>query len=161
MSEFIKRRASICLLGIVLLSGCATPPRRSVISHAPTDSRPLSYENSIKATISGYYYMLMSTSFPHHTTFPEGKVVLKFRLYPDGHVSDVNVVESTMDDSMVAICKRAILDTAPFEPWPESMRRRVHWDYVSIPYVFYFGKQPVEKPALPSGHSPKQLVRKL
>ena len=52
-----------------------------------------------------------------------GEVVVEFKLNPEGGVSDVQVQPTRLLGIAVEICKQAILESAPFDPWPADMRR--------------------------------------
>ena len=51
-----------------------------------------------------------------------GKVVIRFRLNYDGRVSDVEVVQTTVGDTLAYVCRLAITDPAPYLKWPSDMR---------------------------------------
>jgi hypothetical protein len=52
-----------------------------------------------------------------------GQVVVQFKLAYDGRVSDLQVAPTRLLGLSVEICKQAVLDCAPFDPWPADMRR--------------------------------------
>lgn len=54
-----------------------------------------------------------------------GKVVVEFTLHPDGRVSDVNIVSTTVGDTLAYICRLAITDPAPYMAWPTDMRLQI------------------------------------
>jgi hypothetical protein len=51
-----------------------------------------------------------------------GKVILEFRIHPNGRISDMKMVHNEMTDLLGTICEQAVLDPAPYEPWPTQMR---------------------------------------
>jgi len=57
---------------------------------------------------------------------PKGKTVLGFRLHPDGRVTNVEVLESSMDQKWNSICEKAVLDCVPFAAWSEEITGRFH-----------------------------------
>ena len=67
-----------------------------------------------------------------------GKVVLQFRLNYDGRVTDMTEVESSVDDIMTYLCKRAVLDPAPYARWPSQMRQMIGADYREVRFTFFY-----------------------
>lgn len=47
----------------------------------------------------------------------KGAAVIGFRLYRDGRVRDLKVESSTLDETALLICQKAILDGAPYEKY--------------------------------------------
>lgn len=54
-----------------------------------------------------------------------GQVVVDFKLNFEGGVSDLQVRPTRLLGFAVEICQRAILESAPFDPWPADMRRMI------------------------------------
>ena len=52
-----------------------------------------------------------------------GEVVVEFKLNAEGGVADVHVRPTRLLGIGVEICQQAILESAPFDPWPAEMRR--------------------------------------
>ena len=67
-------------------------------------------------------YLLDSRQFALDRT---GKVVVEFTLHYDGRVSDVNIAETTVGDTLAYVCRLAITDPAPYLAWPSDMRRQL------------------------------------
>ena len=65
-----------------------------------------------------------------------GKVTLEFRLYYDGRISEIKVLQNTAGVLMGYLCQRAITDSAPYERWPDDMRRIIGADYREITFTF-------------------------
>ncbi len=66
-----------------------------------------------------------------------GKVVLQFVLHADGRITEMKVAEKTVNEVLGLICQKAVLDPAPFAPWPSDMRR-VLGDTRNIQFTFYY-----------------------
>lgn len=69
-----------------------------------------------------------------------GKVVLEFRLNYDGRITALRVVDSEVNELLSWTCQRAILDPAPYRPFPSDMRRMVSNDYREIRFTFYYNQ---------------------
>jgi hypothetical protein len=67
-----------------------------------------------------------------------GKVVLQFRLHPNGRVTDMKLVRNEVSNLLETTCEQAILDPAPYQVWPREMRLDVPTDYYDITFTFYY-----------------------
>jgi hypothetical protein len=83
-----------------------------------------------------------------------GQVVVDFRLSYDGQVTDVKVRPTRLLGFAVEICKQAILDCAPFEPWPAEMRRLIGETGREVTFTFNYS---TNKP--PSEARPPQATQ--
>jgi outer membrane biosynthesis protein TonB len=66
-----------------------------------------------------------------------GKVVLHFRLHPDGRISDMKVLRNEVSDLLQIACERAVLDPK-FKKWPNEMRLALPNDFYDITFTFYY-----------------------
>jgi len=66
-----------------------------------------------------------------------GKVVIEFTLHPDGRVSDVERVSTSVGDTLAYVCQLAITDPAPYAPWPRDMRLQMK-DERRITFTFNY-----------------------
>jgi hypothetical protein len=86
-----------------------------------------------------------------------GQVVVDFQLTPDGHVTDVRVRPTRLLGFAVEICKQAITDCAPFDPWPAEMRRLIGETSREVTFTFNYStnKPPSEarSPPGPQNHT--------
>jgi hypothetical protein len=69
---------------------------------------------------------------------PSGRVVLEFVLLPTGRITDLRVVENTVDATSAAICSSAISDPAPYRPWPRQMQLDLGTDHRDMRFTFYY-----------------------
>jgi len=67
-----------------------------------------------------------------------GKVVVEFRMHPDGRITGVKVTVNEVTDLLATICQQAILDPAPYPPWPRQMRLDIPADYRDVQFTFYY-----------------------
>lgn len=67
-----------------------------------------------------------------------GKIVLKFHLTPDGHITDMMVFQDSVGNGQALICQKAVLASAPYPPWPEDMIHMVGINYREITYTFTY-----------------------
>jgi hypothetical protein len=69
---------------------------------------------------------------------PGGRVVLDFKITYDGRVEDLKVTETTVPDNYVDTCRKAVLDSVPYDRWPAEMRRLVGSSYRYVTMRFYY-----------------------
>lgn len=89
----------------------------------------------IYAIQNRWYYILDSGGFARDRS---GKVVIEFKLHYDGRVTDLKVLENSVDELLCLLCQKAILDPAPYERWPADLRRLVETDFYFWIFTFYF-----------------------
>lgn len=91
----------------------------------------------IEAVQSAWFRQLEERQFSPHEA---GKVVVEFRLNYDGRITALRVVESEVNEHLAWTCQRAVLDPAPYLPFPSDMRRLVKNDYREIRFTFYYNQ---------------------
>ena len=90
----------------------------------------------IQAIQQSWYHLLERSPILQNT---HGKVVLKFWMKSDGSVSDLKVVENSAGDDLQSYaCEAAVRDPAPYDRWPEDMRRVIQSDRREIRFTFYY-----------------------
>jgi hypothetical protein len=94
------------------------------------------YDAAFIEAVSQRWYDLLDTR--NYAGEGRGRVVLKFRLRYDGKITDIKVVESTVDTILTYLCQQAVHDPSPYEPWPGDMRRMVGADFREITFTFYY-----------------------
>ncbi len=52
-----------------------------------------------------------------------GRVTLRFALYPTGRVDHLKITQNTASAALGSYCQKAVLDCAPFGPWPLELKR--------------------------------------
>jgi hypothetical protein len=83
--------------------------------------------------------LLDSSQFPARS----GKVSTDFLLTYDGRITDVKVRENEVGEILGLIAQRAVLDPAPYDRWPDDMRRMIGSNNRSATLTFYY--QPTKK----------------
>jgi hypothetical protein len=67
-----------------------------------------------------------------------GKVVLRFNLYYDGRITNMQVAENDVGELLALVCQRAVLDPAPYEVWPSDLRRLAKSNFRDVQFTFYY-----------------------
>lgn len=94
-----------------------------------------SYDAAFIAAVQQRWYDLLdSQQFAQHS----GKVVLEFRLSYDGKIADLKVSDNEVGEILSLLCQRAILDPAPYKPWPTDMRRMIGANYREVTFTFFY-----------------------
>jgi|ERR1043166_3821133 hypothetical protein len=65
-----------------------------------------------------------------------GQVKVCFDAYADGSIRNLLVQENTAGNALASYCRKAIEDSAPFDPWPDTSI--VFRDYREIAITFYY-----------------------
>lgn len=93
----------------------------------------------IQAVQQHWYDLLDSMNFSYDR---HGYVVLQFHLNYDGKITDMEVLENTVDPSLDGVlgfvCQRAVSEPSPYEPWPREMRLQIERDYRELTFTFYY-----------------------
>jgi len=89
----------------------------------------------ISAVEQRWYALLDERGFAGART---GQVMLRFHLNSDGSVTQMKLVENTVDFPLALLCQSAIRDPAPFAPWPGEMRKEIGADYREVTFTFYY-----------------------
>jgi len=92
------------------------------------------YDAEFINSVQTRWYQLLET----HGETPPGRVVIEFKLLATGRVTDLKVVENTVDDLSGVICSSAILDNAPYRPWPRQMQIDLGADHRDVRFTFYY-----------------------
>jgi hypothetical protein len=86
------------------------------------------------AVCQRWWDLLDSQQFARDRT---GKVILEFHLNYDGTITDMTVVQNDVGDLLGYVCRKAVNDPAPFERFPDDMRRKLG-NYSTIRIAFYY-----------------------
>jgi hypothetical protein len=89
----------------------------------------------IQAVQNCWFSLLDSRQFAGEQT---GKVTVHFRLSSDGRVSQVSETQSTVDSILSLLCRMAIEQPAPYEPWPNEMRHKIGENYRELTITFFY-----------------------
>ena len=93
------------------------------------------YDAKFIAAVQQRWYDLLESA---HFTQRSGKVVVEFRLMYDGRIVDMNVSGNDVGELLGLLCQRAILDPAPYDPWPGDMRRAIGQNYREVTFTFFY-----------------------
>lgn len=115
-----------------------SPRRRHLAIEMPvstTDGAIGEYDRGLLAAIQQRWFALLDT---RQDTPAKGKVVVEFQLYSNGSVAETRIAKSTVDKALDLLCQKAVLDPAPFSPWPYAVRKALTNECRRITLTFYF-----------------------
>lgn len=88
----------------------------------------------IAAVQKRWFDILDTTSF----TQRPGKVVLEFRLKYDGAIMEMRQSQTEVGEVLALVCQKAVLDPAPYAPWPRDMRATFTSGYRDVKFTFIY-----------------------
>ena len=65
-----------------------------------------------------------------------GVVTIKALLRSDGHITSLTRTNGDVPEDIAVLCERAMLEPAPYAPWPDEMRRLIGADVREIEFSF-------------------------
>jgi protein TonB len=110
-------------------------PRHAMWSSLDAKATPFGeYDRAIIEAVQQRWYDLIA----NHNQDRTGKVMLRFKLKPDGSVSEVETLENTVGELLGYRCQESIEEAAPFAPWPSDMRREIGANFRDVTFTFYY-----------------------
>lgn len=111
--------------------------RRGIATTLDAIGSPMGvYDAQVVAAIQERWFTLLDQR--NYASDRSGKVVLEFKLHYDGRVTDLKVVQHTVDELLSLLCQKAVLDPAPYARWPAEMRRLVNGDFREVRFTFFY-----------------------
>ncbi len=89
----------------------------------------------VEAVTQRWYDLLDSHRFAEDRT---GKVIVHFKLLPDGSITEVKFLENTVGQMLGYVCEDAVQEAAPFAKWPSDMKREIGANFREISFTFYY-----------------------
>src|SRR5208283_2802072 len=80
------------------------------------------YKALLRAVEARWIGLLEQRDYGHQKA---GAVVLEFKLHRDGRVTDMKIVDSTVNEVLCLICQKSVLDPCPFARWPNEMQHSI------------------------------------
>jgi hypothetical protein len=92
------------------------------------------YDALFVEAVKARWYQLLENRTPN----APGKVILEFKLHPDGRITDMKMAQNDVSDLLGTLCEQAVLDPAPYAPWPTQMRLDIPADYRELRFTFFY-----------------------
>ncbi len=94
------------------------------------------YDRAFIDAVRDRWYSLLDQK--RYDGYQRGKVVLQFALNSDGRITDMKTVETSVDLGLSLLCEMAVLDPAPYAPWPIEMRRAIEGNTRTVTFTFFY-----------------------
>jgi TonB family protein len=117
-------------------------------SQTPAKKRYIAHSMDPQATPFGGYDVSLIQAIQKHwleildqqdiVKGRSGKVIVEFRLSAEGKVTNLRVVESSADEMLAYLCRKAIMEQSPWLPWPEELRPLIKNNYREMRFTFYY-----------------------
>jgi TonB family protein len=134
---------------LVLSVGCESLDMPPMSRGNSPDRRGLAFESSDNATIDAYdlivydridrnRHEVLDTVPSLSNDYSQGKVKVSFRLRPDGRITDLKIIERTVNYRQTAACWKAIRKVSDLPPWPAQVRGLMRRDFRALEFAFYY-----------------------
>lgn len=150
----LRKKKIPTVIGVVLtllvFNGCqaskiATDRPRSESVKVKADAKrgphTQRYDDRFISKIEGRWWELADAVYEIGDHQP-GAVMVRFKLWSDGTIRDVKIVNQTVDKLLALTCIKALQELSPVGKWPEDMVREVKRPYRDIKFTFYFNVGP-------------------
>jgi hypothetical protein len=97
-----------------------------------------SYDAAFIAAVQARWFSLLEER--NFVGSEAGKVVVEFHLTMDGRITALRVAETEVSETLAWMCQRAILDPAPYLPFPPDLRRMLGRDFRPVRFTFYYNQ---------------------
>jgi hypothetical protein len=94
------------------------------------------YDAAIIEAVSQRWYDLLDNH--RYAEDRSGKVMLRFKLKPDGSVIEMQTMDNSVGQLLGYLCQEAIEEAAPFAKWPPDMARMIGSNYREVTFTFYY-----------------------
>jgi len=97
------------------------------------------YDQRVAKHVHDRWLMLLKsqTSVPY-----AGRVEVEFSLTPEGYVFGWRTASEDLPPSIQDLCKRAIVEVAPFPKWTEEMKRKIGSNARLVHFTFHLSGEP-------------------
>jgi len=111
--------------------------RDNLVSSLNAQATPFgAYDAAIISAIQNRWYDLLEDRL--YAEDRKGKVTLKFHLNSDGSITQMTLMQNSVDITLALLCESAIRDPAPYKAWPDEMRRLIGANYREVTFTFYY-----------------------
>ncbi len=94
------------------------------------------YSSRLTAAVQARWYHLLDER--HYSLERTGKVVVRFKLHPDGSVSAIKTAFDTTGELYSLLCELAIEQPAPFGKWPPALLHEIGAEPVEVTFTFNY-----------------------
>ena len=93
------------------------------------------YDKQVVRAVQSRWYALIEKNGLYERA---GEVTIHFQLRADGSVTNAEVKTTSAGEILALFCQKAIVESAPFEPWPEQLRAYLGNEPRDVDFTFYY-----------------------
>jgi len=93
------------------------------------------YDKQIVRAVQSRWYALIEKNGLYERA---GEVTIHFQLLTDGTVTNAEVKTTSAGEILALFCQKAIVESAPFTPWPEDIRAYLGNEPRDVDFTFYY-----------------------
>ncbi len=93
------------------------------------------YDKQVVRAVQSRWYALIEKNGLYERA---GEVTIHFQLLPDGSVTNATVKSTSAGEILALFCQKAIVESAPFAPWPEELRTYLGNEPRDVDFTFYY-----------------------
>jgi TonB family protein len=124
---------SLCF-SLLLGLGCATRPGSFKITSP--DGPFAAYDTIVIKTVQSHWNKMLYED--KEARILRGKVTVGIKLQPDGTITEVRVTENTGGEKQANLALKAVSDSAPFDPLPQSLSALITNEARDVTLSFYY-----------------------
>jgi outer membrane biosynthesis protein TonB len=94
------------------------------------------YSSRLTAAVQARWYHLLDER--NYALERTGRVVITFKLHPDGSVSGISTTSSSVGEIYSLLCELAIEQPAPFGKWPPDLIQEIGRDPIPVTFTFNY-----------------------
>jgi outer membrane biosynthesis protein TonB len=124
--EIVARKAHLVAAGV----------SRAGVTAFNVEASPFgAYDKKVIKAIQSRWYQLIDRYGIYEST---ATVTVYFELNDDGQVKNVKTIEGTENSILSLFCEKAIIESGPFDPWPDDLRALAGKEPRQATFTFYY-----------------------
>ena len=120
------------IVPLITAAPARTPDIANSLSPVITD-----YDTALIKAVQNKWEKLLKNS-EYRINQKSGQVTVKFKLHPDGSISELAVAQSTLGADLDKLSQAALAESAPFDPWPDEMKAKVVGNFRELTFTFRY-----------------------
>lgn len=124
--EIVARKAHLVAAGV----------SRTGVTAFNVEASPFgAYDKKVIKAIQSRWFQLIDRYGIYEST---ATVTVYFELFDDGQVKNVKTIEGNENSILSLFCEKAIIESGPFDPWPEELRALAGKEPRQATFTFYY-----------------------
>ena len=124
--EIVARKAHLVAAGV----------SRAGVTAFNVEASPFgAYDKKVIKAIQSRWYQLIDRYGIYEST---ATVTIDFELFDDGQVRNVKPIDDNGNSILSLFCEKAIIESGPFDPWPDELRALAGKEPRQATFTFYY-----------------------